>query len=291
MNILRIHTPPPELAYGRHSGRPPEFSELDSKEAMTSGLNDLNNQFTKLDFHDSKTKIDVVESPFKLNFVSSSTRRHSHPDIYKLNNILIVLDLNGVLCYRIDANLVNKANNPNLDLEFFKVGHKMVYIRPYAREFIEYCLKYYSVGFYTSTTEKNAKPILKKLIDKEHWKQVKFFWYRDHTHPDPEIGKNPIIPNYGTIKSIAEIKSKYSQNRVLICDDSRIKLRFVDKRNQLMVSSFNLSPIFNGKLSYNLKYLNMRLIDTELIKLVQRLYRKTYNIKSFADNLYQNGTL
>ena len=285
MNIVRIHTPPPELAYTGYSGRPPGF---DLKENVTPSLNDLNNKFGKIKLNDSKNKI---KASFKLDFVSNHTIKHGNQLINKLNNILIVLDLNGVLCYRVDANLVNKANNPDLGLEFFKIGHKIVYIRPYAREFIKYCLKYYSVGFYTSTTEKNAKPILKKLIDKEHWKQVKFFWYRDHTHPDPEIGKNPIIPKYGTVKSIVEIKLKYSQKRVLICDDSRIKLRFVDKSNQLMISSFNLGPVFNRKLTYNLKYLNINLIDTELIRLAQRLYRKTYNIKSFTDNLYPNGTL
>ena len=39
MNNIRINTPPPELAYRIHSGRPPELSELDLKADIGGYLN------------------------------------------------------------------------------------------------------------------------------------------------------------------------------------------------------------------------------------------------------------
>ena len=88
MNIVRIHTPPPELAYTEYPGRPPGF---DLKENVTPSLNDLNNKFGKIKLNDSKNKI---KASFKLDFVSNHTRKHGNQLINKLNNILIVLDIN-----------------------------------------------------------------------------------------------------------------------------------------------------------------------------------------------------
>ncbi len=201
----------------------------------------------------------------------------------QLDRPLIVLDLNGVLCYRHRCSKKAMRYLPKFGLENFKVGAHMVYLRPFAKEFIKYCLDNYHLGFLTSTTKKNAEPILKRLIPKEDWSKVKFFWYRDHTQADPEIGTNPLTPNHSTIKKIDEILASkeinpdgiYNYHNVTICDDSKRKLRFVPPKNYVLVGSFNLKMMING-----FDVCNRYPIDGELLRLVSRLHRRVYGMIS-----------
>ncbi len=188
---------------------------------------------------------------------------------------LIVLDLNGVLCFR--SRIHPNSNFDHLGLECFKIRDKMIYIRPFAREFIKYCLKYYQLGFFTSTTKKNAYPILKRLISPEDWSSVKFFWYRKQTDPDPDIGKNPLTRKYSTIKLIEPIlKSPYincNYQDIIICDDTEQKLRFIPESNKIIVKSFDLTEYLHCKKT-------SKVVDGELIQLCYALYRRIYGISS-----------
>ena len=218
---------------------------------------------------------------------------------------LVVLDLNGVLCYRlrVSKNVAKRA--PNFGLERFRVNQYIVYIRPFAREFIKHCLNDYQLGFYTSTTKANAEPILRRLIDESDWNSVKFFWYRDHTVKDPDIGRNPLTPTYSTIKTVKavlDVYPDYRSNDILMCDDSVQKLRFVAKKNQLLVRPFDLTyklkpytlrkdlPVrsCNSKNTRNekIRIFNFGLLDGELLRLINRINRRVYGINS-PDNSYR----
>ncbi len=204
---------------------------------------------------------------------------------------LIVLDLNGVLCYRHHCSKKVMRQLPKFDLEYFRVGTHIVYLRPFAKEFIKFCLDNYHLGFLTSATRKNAEPILKRLIPKEDWHKVKFFWYRDHTHADPDIGTNPLTPNHSTIKTIKDILASkeinpdgiYNHHNVIICDDSKRKLRFVHPKNYILVEPFNLNMMIGVFQAYNCNP-----IDGELLRLISRLHRRVYGMLSPMCSITRN---
>lgn len=89
---------------------------------------------------------------------------------------LLLLDIKGVLCRTVD---------PEEDLVDLKLGRYNVIFRPGCREFLAKCYQHFTVGFMSSTTYKNAGPILEALLTKEQQKKTLLKWFRDRTSLDP----------------------------------------------------------------------------------------------------------
>lgn len=113
----------------------------------------------------------------------------------------LVLDLNGVLCQKVEK------NTGQLQLASYDVN-----IREGALSFLTRCASSFRVGLFTSTTEKNARKILKNIPFE--WA---FTWFRDKTCPDNELSP------HGTLKPIDSIKGQ-----VLLVDDDASKMRCND---------------------------------------------------------------
>lgn len=176
---------------------------------------------------------------------------------------LLVLDINGLLCRKVKK---YSEEHIQVDLQLQSYGVKL---RPGYRKFLTRCYTKYDVAFFTSTTQRNAEIILKKLLTKKQFKQVKFVWYRDRTYLDPdwyafgesachqkhsyEISAHPSwefenfqeeqIQKHSTIKHLSAIwrnpiinaERKYSEKNTLICDDSYMKLRLNPRSNCLPI--------------------------------------------------------
>ena len=144
---------------------------------------------------------------------------------------LLLLDITGVLCHKVD-----KGKG------IIKVNSYDVNPRPGHVEFLQTAFKEFEVGFFSSTTKTNADPILKALLTKEQYKACILFWYRDRTRFDPEVGDN----DFATIKvlddlfanPIANREKKWNKTNTLIVDDSPSKVRFNDPMNVVMVESY-----------------------------------------------------
>ena len=89
---------------------------------------------------------------------------------------LLLLDINGLLCCKTK----NSDNN-------IKISSYYVILRPFYKEFLDFCYNHFHVGFFSSTPEKNARMILKHLLTKEQIVKTKLFWFRDRTHLDFDI--------------------------------------------------------------------------------------------------------
>lgn len=164
---------------------------------------------------------------------------------------LLLLDINGVLCRKVDS----KYEGP-VDLEL--TSYKIIY-RPGYEKFLAECYERYDVGYYSSTTYKNADGILRAMLTKKQRDSTVCFWYRDRTCLDPDWGKSisnhdswdgdlttTQITKFSTVKYLSTIWQNpvinynrvYSENNTIICDDSSIKLRFNNRKNCLLIDSF-----------------------------------------------------
>ena len=165
---------------------------------------------------------------------------------------LIILDINGVLCHKYFVGKLNGKEISKLkDLPFEQITLRsfIVFVRPHAYKFLDFCFENFDVGFFSSTTYQNAWSILEKLLSKEQQKQVKFYWYRDRTRLDPEYPKDG-IENFDTVKKIKDILESpivnrnrdYTNRNVVLIDDSEDKTRFNDKKNIYTIKPFDISP-------------------------------------------------
>lgn len=123
---------------------------------------------------------------------------------------LIVLDINGMLCIKLEKRTPGSVRCPSYDVK----------LRPYVTEFLHHMYTYYKVAFFSSTTEKNAIPICNALLTEEQRNNTLFFWFRDKTRTDPESN------DHSTIKLVHDIREIYDYAKILIIDDSATKLRF-----------------------------------------------------------------
>lgn len=127
---------------------------------------------------------------------------------------LLLLDINGLLCC--------KKNN-----------HKII-LRPYYKEFLDFCYLHFNVGFFTSTTEKNAKLILNQLLTQEQFNQTTLMLFRQHTHRDYESYKI-----YDTIKNLNDVyDTMYHDKNTILIDDSPEKVRYNNPKNIIICETF-----------------------------------------------------
>lgn len=152
---------------------------------------------------------------------------------------LIVLDINGVLCTKTQDNVEKN--------EGIKLATYNVIFRPEYRKFLNFCYENYDVGFFSSTTYKNASLILKKLLTPEQYKKTVFMWFRDRTVLDPDFNKDPEIKQFDTIKRLSDIidnpivnhDRRYNYQNTVLIDDSQRKTRFNDPFNIVIVPPYD----------------------------------------------------
>lgn len=124
---------------------------------------------------------------------------------------LIILDLDETLIY---------ATESRLDYEpSFEVGHYYVYVRPFAKEFIEYCRTEFRVAIWTSSNEIYAEAIVHNLFGSEY--PLEFTWSRNKC-----VQKfNPETHEYFFIKDLKKVRKQgYNLESIIMVDDSPEKL-------------------------------------------------------------------
>lgn len=165
---------------------------------------------------------------------------------------LAIFDINGLICRK-----VPKDEPGPVDLELKSYN---VILRPGCSQFLADCYERFTIGYYSSTTYRNAGPILQALLTPEQDKATLFKWYRDRTSLDPNwngaISCDPswelnefqdlALEPHSTVKYLSAVLDSpmlnegrtYSLKTTLICDDSAAKLRFNPKANCVLVQPF-----------------------------------------------------
>lgn len=172
---------------------------------------------------------------------------------------LLLLDINGVLCIKITKPEYNRIIKDNDDafseMKVIKLLSYYVVVRPGCYEFLNFVYTNFDVGYFSSTTQKNARGILNSIISQEQEDETKVFWFRDRTHFDPDSGfvegVNYItgVPStvFDTIKLLSDIydnpiincRRQYNDGNTILCDDSEKKTRFNNSNNVIIFPKFD----------------------------------------------------
>ena len=172
---------------------------------------------------------------------------------------LLLLDINGVLCIKITKLEYNKIIKDNTDafseMKVIKLLSYYVVVRPGCYEFLDFVYTNFDVGYFSSTTQKNARGILNSVISQEQEDETKVFWFRDRTHFDPDSGSiqgvnyitNTSATVFDTIKLLSDIydnpilnhRRQYNGGNTILCDDSERKTRFNNSNNVIIFPKFD----------------------------------------------------
>ena len=180
-----------------------------------------------------------------------------------MSNKLVILDINGLLCCKelhIDKSPNKRSMKKTTDC--IDLRKMRIYIRPGAVDFINNLMKNYRVGFWSSTTEWNAKQIIQALD--LNAKKFAFTWYRDRTKLDPDYLKNTKVKKHDTVKNMQDIfdcptineSRRYGWRNTVLIDDSKSKTRFNPVINLINVSEYELKDVGRDE-TYDLEFFEL----------------------------------
>ncbi len=162
------------------------------------------------------------KAPRKINGSGDSV---SPKPTKKINPVkpLIILDINGVLA---EKTFIGKGSTPK---GAYKVNGVFYMIKPEVSTFIAKLFQKYRVAIFSSTTRRNAMPLIKKVFTQKQVKRLLFIWTRDRTRKDPEN-----LNGFKTIKKLDDFwdnpvfnaKGCYDKSNTIILDDESEKQRF-----------------------------------------------------------------
>lgn len=169
---------------------------------------------------------------------------------------LLILDLNGLFCYKL-IKVINEVPVPpeliaeaKKKLEHLKcsVGEYYdIYFHPGAKDFIKWCLNNFEVGLYSSTTWYNVNIILKGVVTKKERGKLKFIWCRDRCLLHPKYGTDGKVKKYDTIKDLSLIvknpvlnyKREYTMENILAIDDSLEKMIYNPEGSYIIIEAYD----------------------------------------------------
>ncbi|KAL6141804.1 hypothetical protein ACLB2K_060091 [Fragaria x ananassa] len=136
---------------------------------------------------------------------------------------LLVFDLNGLLVYRVFC--FNKGGIPRDRASDGRCGNHIVYKRPFAEEFMLFCLERFEVGIWTSALEKNVDGVLDCVMEKLRSRLI-FVWDQhrctDSGYKSLETKMKPLY-----LKELKKVwdhfEGKFSASDTLLIDDQPYK--------------------------------------------------------------------
>lgn len=128
-----------------------------------------------------------------------------------MNDKLLILDLDETLIFATESRL---AHPPA-----FTFDEYYVYVRPFVREFIEFCRANFQIAVWTSASEDYANLVVKELFGADPG--LAFFWSRERCTWtfDPETMSHEWAKNLSKVKRLG-----YSLEHVIMIDDTAAKL-------------------------------------------------------------------
>jgi hypothetical protein len=142
---------------------------------------------------------------------------------------LLLLDLNGTLCYRTELRV------PDIKVDLY-VRRKFVYLRPDVNEFLSKLSPFFNVCLYTSVMRHNAQAVLDLLQQKD----IAMLFDREYCKPDPN-GKEA----WDTIRDMEKIFKAAPgfslKNTILVDNETRKFESCID--NGILVSEFGMAQV------------------------------------------------
>jgi len=127
---------------------------------------------------------------------------------------LLLFDLNGTILFR-DRGPCRKGYRINES----KVRDQKVWMRPYAKKFLDFVFGHFDVGVWSSAMKQNVEPLV-KLAFGERALVCMLDRSLCTPHPTPE-------KPYGTLKELSKVwklfPGKYDEKNTIILDDSPVK--------------------------------------------------------------------
>lgn len=142
---------------------------------------------------------------------------------------LVVLDMNGVLCYTDYDGLTYGPKSVHRLESDFKVRRKHVFVRPYIHTALSHLFANYDVAVWTSNGDSYALPIIQNCLG-HYAKELKFLWTAKDC--DVDSGTGVITKNLDKI-------SGYRPSDIVLIDDTPSKKTGASESGLIVASAYS----------------------------------------------------
>ncbi|XP_061990837.1 uncharacterized protein LOC133709191 [Rosa rugosa] len=152
---------------------------------------------------------------------------------------LLVFDLNGLLVYRVYRS--NKPEFPSDRTPDGRFGNHLVFKRPFAEEFVQFCLERFEIGIWSSALEKNVDAVLDCMMANQR-NRLLFVWGQsqctDSGFKSLEKRMKPLF--FKELKKVwYHFGGKYSECDTLLIDDQPYKALLNPAHTGIFLESYN----------------------------------------------------
>lgn len=159
----------------------------------------------------------------KINTDENLLKSFQNLNVSLPKNKLIILDLNGLLVYRIRGN--DKTKKIPKSKYDYKISKFKIWIRPNTKDFLKYCLLHFNVAIWSTAQIHNILPLIDLLFDEEDKEKIVFIWGQSECTPSGKfssINKHKELVFKETSKIWDEFP-QYNETNTLLIDDDEYK--------------------------------------------------------------------
>lgn len=151
---------------------------------------------------------------------------------------LLVLDMNGLLCHRKHVSELQGIPEDIVGLAQRR-GNQFVWARPYADEFLRYCLERFDVAIWSSATQVRLMEFMPAVVAEDVYRRLAFVWSQDQCDQDPQ---DPTLWK----KDLRRVYAQFQQKEdVLLLDDVVEKVRDNEPYSVMLINPW--CPYGEGK--------------------------------------------
>lgn len=179
----------------------------------------------------------------------SSTTIEKSPTTIEEPRQLLLLDVNGILCCKLETDIAPEKTKGNQ--QFIKMPSYTMVARRNVRQFVQNLMKSYDVAIFSSTTLNNLRKMLTAILGDALMKRLKFIACRANVKWDPDYGTDENVKSHDTVKYLSDIwgnpylnpERAWNASNTLLVDNEQQKVRFNDHRNVLVVDEWRYVPM------------------------------------------------
>jgi hypothetical protein len=160
---------------------------------------------------------------------------------------LLVLDMNGLLCHRKHVSELQGIPDEIVGLAQRR-GNQFVWARPYADEFLRYCLDRFDVAIWSSATQARLMEFMPAVVAEDVYRRLAFVWSQhqcDQDPQDPTLWKKDLRRVYAYVKAWGTAQ----EEEVLLLDDVVEKVRDNEPYSVMLINPW--CPYGEGKGMYD----------------------------------------
>jgi hypothetical protein len=191
----------------------------------------------------SKNNTNTNTSTKNTSTSNVNTKKKSIKENYKLN-LIFDIDETLIQSHHNESGILYSYDKGDMMMGKSRNGEFLIYLRPYLRQLLDFCYKYFNISYWTSGETDYAKSILKNILSKSQYKKTKMILARvdQNEFKDCKTDKNYVINLHNDyigkpldyLWDHPDFRYIFNRNNTVIIDDNPLNIA-LNQHNSIFI--------------------------------------------------------